>query len=245
MNSYFGLPEGQRFSADIVNEGRVLVLMLSVSIVGGLSFMIKDFYRSIKYANLYAVIYDGYSRRALSSDEFQRLVTFEIYTGRFNYTWTYWFLIQPILSSILGIIAFAIARSGLGLFNGGMTSEITIQSLYLYAVITFLAGFSSHKFIKWLDGIASKLFDPDSIQKFMGQRELLKATTAREVQTVRNDIPADTGESSITKHSSPDSDMVTDSFGDTGNTTDETSLSSDEKSDTISKKNSKKTKSVF
>lgn len=37
-------------------------------------------------------------------------------------------------------------------------SEITIRSLYLYAVLTFLAGFSSHRFIAWLDRLADKIF---------------------------------------------------------------------------------------
>ena len=79
--------------------------------------MIKDFYRSIKYANLYKIAYDDYRAGYIALSEFQRLVTVEIYTGRFNYTWIYWFFIQPILSSVLGIIAFFIARSGLGVLQ--------------------------------------------------------------------------------------------------------------------------------
>jgi len=59
----------------------------------------------------------------------------------------------------LGLIAFFIARSGLGVLQGASSdSEITIRSLYLYAVLTFLAGFSSHRFIAWLDRLADKIF---------------------------------------------------------------------------------------
>jgi len=60
VNQYFGIEGAQAFPKNIVVEVRVLFLMLSVSIVGGVSFMIKDFYRSIKYANLYDTVYADY-----------------------------------------------------------------------------------------------------------------------------------------------------------------------------------------
>jgi hypothetical protein len=112
-NAFFGLSGEDRLPAEIIREIKVLVLMLSVSIVGGVSFIIKDFYRSVKYANIYDQAYRDYKNRDITREGFQRLATVEIYSGRFNYTWVYWFLIQPLLSSTLGIVAFFIARSGL------------------------------------------------------------------------------------------------------------------------------------
>ena len=153
--------------------------------------MIKDFYRSIKYANLFSVVCEDYLQERFSKEEFQKLITFEIYTGRFNYTWTYWFLIQPILSSILGLIAFAIARSGLGVLQGGsaLSGEITIQSLYLYAVFTFLAGFSSHKFIAWLDRLASKIFETTlPAEKLQAQKDLVVKTTTTELENMKDSV---------------------------------------------------------
>lgn len=108
---------------------------------------------------MYDRAYDDFRAGNLNRESFQKLVTIEIYSGRFNHTWIYWFFIQPILSSALGIIAFFIARSGLGVMQGASAdAEISIRSLYMYAVFTFLAGFSSHKFIAWLDALADKIF---------------------------------------------------------------------------------------
>ena len=160
INEFFNLTGTKALGASVVQEVKIIILMLSVSIIGGISFLIKDFYRSIKYTNLYTVAWKDYRNKVITAKEFQELVTVEVYVGRFNSTWVYWFLIQPVLSSALGLIAFFIARSGLGVLGSGQVASgvITIQSLYLYAVFTFLAGFSSHKFIAWLDRLADKIF---------------------------------------------------------------------------------------
>ncbi len=158
-NVFFALGESNRLPESVVREMRILLLMLSVSIVGGLSFVIKDFYKSVKYANLYDRAYEDFREGLINRENFSRLITVEAYSGRFNYTWLYWFFVQPVLSSVLGIIAFFIARSGLGVLQGAsIDAEITVRSIYLYAVFTFLAGFSSHKFIAWLDALADKIF---------------------------------------------------------------------------------------
>lgn len=117
INAYFGFQGKQILAESIVTEARVLILMLAVSIMGGISFIIKDFYRANKYANLYDMAYQDYLNKRISLEQFQVLVTVEVYVGRFNHTWVYWFLVQPILSSFLGIIAFSIARSGLGVLQ--------------------------------------------------------------------------------------------------------------------------------
>ncbi len=101
VNNVFQLPPEKAFSVEIVREGKLILLMLAIGILGGVSFMIKDFYKSIKFSNMYATFYSDYRGGNISRAEFQRLVTIEVYTGRFNYTWMFWFLIQPVLSSIL------------------------------------------------------------------------------------------------------------------------------------------------
>jgi len=114
----------------------------------------------------------------------------EIYTGRFNHTWIYWFMIQPVLSSVLGLIAFAIARSGLGVLQGASTAsaEISIQNLYLYAVFTFLAGFSSHKFIAWLDRLADKIFSTTLPEKVQEQKDMVIRTAAYDRTNLKENI---------------------------------------------------------
>lgn len=188
-NAFFGLSGENRLPAEGVLEVKVLVLMLSVSIVGGVSFMIKDFYRSVKYANLYDRAYEDYKAGSISLEGFQKLATVEIYSGRFNYTWVYWFLIQPLLSSALGIIAFFIARSGLGVIQGvGSTSEISIRSLYMYAVFTFLAGFSSHKFIAWLDRLADKIFSTTIPEQKAERRLDVESAAANDREALRSEL---------------------------------------------------------
>jgi hypothetical protein len=192
-DAFFGTTDANRLPADGIKEIRVLILMLSVSIIGGVSFIIKDFYRSVKYANLYDRAYDDFRSGNITKEGFQKLATVEIYSGRFNYTWIYWFLIQPILSSALGIIAFFIARSGLGVITGSTAEpDISIRSLYLYAVFTFLAGFSSHKFIAWLDRLADKIFSttlPD--EKAKEQKESVENAAATDREALREEISSE------------------------------------------------------
>lgn len=193
-NSFFGLSGEQRLSAEIIRELKVLVLMLSVSVVGGVSFIIKDFYRSVKYANIYDRAYQDYKNGDITREGFQKLATVEIYSGRFNYTWVYWFLVQPLLSSTLGIIAFFIARSGLGLLQGAaIDAEITIRSLYMYAVFTFLAGFSSHKFIAWLDRLADKIFSTTLPEEKLEKRAEVESAAAVDRSALKSEIsPSET-----------------------------------------------------
>lgn len=176
INAYFLLQGEARFAPPIVLEMKVILLMLAVSMMGGVSFLIKDFYVANKNANLYDVTYSDYIAGRIDFSEFNRLVTLEIYMGRFNHTWMYWFFIQPILSSFLGLIAFAIARSGLGVLQGAsaVTADISIQNVYLYAVFTFLAGFSSHKFIAWLDRLADKIFSTTLPEKVQDQKTMVQ-----------------------------------------------------------------------
>ena len=51
-----------------------------------------------------------------------------------------------------------------------MGTDLSIQSMYLYAVFTFLAGFSSHKFIAWLDRLADKIFSTTIPERVTDQK---------------------------------------------------------------------------
>lgn len=190
INSVFSIDSNHSFGPGIIAEAQVILLMLSVSIVWGVAFMIKDFYRAVKYANLYAIAYNDYRAGHMKLSEFQRLVTVEIYTGRFNYTWIYWFLIQPVLSSTLGLIAFSIARSGLGVLQGANSTgaDLTIQNVYLYAVFTFLAGFSSHKFIAWLDRLADKIFSTTIPERTLEQKSAVVTTASADRTELRQSV---------------------------------------------------------
>jgi hypothetical protein len=190
INEYFGFQGSQLLPASVVQEIRLIILMLSVSILGGISFLIKDFYQANKYANMYEVFYADYKNKQMGLEEFQKLATFEIYTGKFNYTWIYWFLVQPVLSSVLGLVAFSIARSGLGVLQGTSTvsADITIQSVYLYGVFTYLAGFSSHKFIAWLDRLADKIFSMTLPEKAQADKVAIKQASAYERGNLRENI---------------------------------------------------------
>jgi hypothetical protein len=164
----------------LVKEGldkeiRLLMMMLAIALVGGIWFMIKDFYRSVKNANLYSSCYADYVANILPYEEFQKIITLNIYIARFNHTWLIWFIIQPLLSAMLGLVAYFIARSGLGVLASWNTAtELSIQSLYLYAVLTFLAGFSSHKFIAWLDRLADKIFSSTLPESNQATKEQIK-----------------------------------------------------------------------
>ena len=154
-----------------------------------MSFIIKDFYKSVKFANIYDRAYEDYKSGSITHDGFQRLATVEIYSGRFNHTWMYWFLIQPILSSALGIIAFFIARSGLGVISGTSTDpDLSIRSLYMYAVFTFLAGFSSHKFIAWLDRLADKIFSTTLPEEKAAKKMEVESAAVGDRQNLRDEL---------------------------------------------------------
>jgi len=205
VNEYFGFQEKRILPVSIVTEVKLILLMLSVSIMGGISFIIKDFYRANKYANIYDVAYQDYLNKKISFDQFQNLVTVEVYIWRFNHTWVFWFLVQPILSSFLGIIAFSIARSGLGVLQWGSTAlEITIQNIYLYGVFTFLAGFSSHKFIAWLDRLADKIFSTTLPEKTLEKREMVKEAASMDrlnlKENIQDEFVWNTGVDSLPKY---------------------------------------------
>ncbi len=179
-----GLPE------TVATEVRLATGMLAVAIAGGVSFVVKDFYKSVKNSNRYAMAFADFRSGALPKDSFQKLVPLGVYVGRFNHTWLFWFLVQPFLSAILGVVAFFIARSGLGVLQGtsSPSSGLTAQSVYLYAVFTFLAGFSSHKFIAWLDRLADKIFSTALPEQKAALRADVAAAAAGDVAELKDEV---------------------------------------------------------
>ncbi|HRI35969.1 MAG TPA: hypothetical protein PK765_02645 [bacterium] len=187
-NIWFGLSGDRMLSADASLELRLIVIMFAASLTGGTVFMIRDFYQSIKYSNIYDRAYDDYRARMMGIAEFQRIVTLDVYLGRFNYTWTFWFLLQPVMSSVLGVIAYAIARSGLASMLGATGDELSIRSLYLYIVFSFLSGFSSHKFIAWLDRLADSVFKAPATERYQQTKQAVESATAADRADLRSEV---------------------------------------------------------
>lgn len=177
-------------SETLVAEMRLLTFILGVSMIGGVSFVIKDFYSSVKCANIYTQTYADYVAGIIPMAEFQRIVPVEVYTRRFHFSWVYWFMTQPILSAILGVIAFAIVRSGLGAVQGVPTGEeiMSVRSIYLYCIFSFLAGFSSHKFLAWLDSLADRIFGIGLEKKKIEERASLIENINRDKEVLKEDL---------------------------------------------------------
>ncbi len=188
-NSLLGVSGGQDLPKEVALEVRLVIGMAAVAIMGGTCFIIKDFYKSVKNANRYALAFADYRSGALPRESFQKLIPLDVYVGRFNHTWLFWFLVQPVLSTLLGVVAFFIARSGLGVLQGASASgELTAQSVYLYAVFTFLAGFSSHKFIAWLDRLADKIFSTTLPEQKAAIRADVNAAAANDRADLKADV---------------------------------------------------------
>jgi hypothetical protein len=114
----------------------MIFYIVAMSIFGGVSFAIRVFYMSVRYANIYDQAYADYRGKNITFDQFQGLVKVEMYIERFNYTWFLSFVTQPFGSIFLGIICYFIARSGLGFMSG--VSELNVQSVYMYGVLSFM-----------------------------------------------------------------------------------------------------------
>lgn len=68
----------------------------------------------------------------------------------------------------------------------GSQSDLTIQGLYLYAVLTFLAGFSSHKFIAWLDRLADKIFSATIPDRFEETKTRIQTAGSMDRNELKN-----------------------------------------------------------
>lgn len=204
VNGWLRLSGERALSDALVLELRLVVVMLAASLMGGIIFMIRDFYQSIKYSNIYDRAYDDYRSHMMGISEFQRIVTLQVYLGRFNYTWTFWFLLQPVLSAVLGVIAYAIARSGLASVLGATGEDFSVRSIYLYVVFSFLAGFASHKFIAWLDRFADNIFKAPVPERYRETKQAVVAATAAERLDLREEVATAQAPSGISSPSETD-----------------------------------------
>ncbi len=69
-----------------------------------------------------------------------------------------------------------------------MDPDISVRSLYMYAVFTFLAGFSSHKFIAWLDRLADKIFSTTLPEEKFEKRTQVENTAAMDRMALKSEI---------------------------------------------------------
>ena len=176
INELLALPANEALSKAILMEGKMIFFIIAMSIFGGVSFAIRVFYTSVRYANIYDQAYSDYRGKNITFDQFQKLIRVEMYVERFNYTWFLSFVTQPFGSVFLGIICYFIARSGLGFVSG--VGELTVQSVYMYGVLSFLTGFYSNKFVEWLDHLSDKIFSKDFLdQKADYKQQILEVTS--------------------------------------------------------------------
>lgn len=109
-----------------------------------------------------------------------------MYIERFNYTWFLSFVTQPFGSVFLGIICYFIARSGLGFVSG--VGELTVQSIYMYGVLSFMTGFYSNKFVEWLDHLSDRIFSKDFIDQKMEYQKQILEVTGNDMDNLKKDV---------------------------------------------------------
>ena len=72
--------------------------------------------------------------------------------------WGYFF--SPFVAAVLGIIVFALLKSGLLIFAGGISADkISETSRLGFLAIGFITGFGWYQFTKKLQGLVTKAFE--------------------------------------------------------------------------------------
>jgi hypothetical protein len=79
--------------------------------------------------------------------------------GAFGYRFIWKHVIFPIQGALLGLIVYALLRSGVSLLNGETKSEATgsMQALAFFG-ISALAGYGAQSVFRWLDYKVSQIF---------------------------------------------------------------------------------------
>ncbi len=170
----------------IIMEGKMILFIIAMSVFWGVSFAIRVFYTSVRYANIYDQAYSDYRGKNITFEQFQKLIRVEMYIERFNYTWFLSFVTQPFGSVFLGIICYFIARSGLGFVSG--VGELTVQSIYMYGVLSFMTGFYSNKFVEWLDHLSDRIFSKDFIDQKMEYQKQILEVTGNDMDNLKKDV---------------------------------------------------------
>ena len=70
--------------------------------------------------------------------------------------WHPWYVIRPILSAVMGAIAYVFIRAGLFIFGG--QGELKDWSIYGYLAIGFIAGYNVQRFLEQLEAISAATF---------------------------------------------------------------------------------------
>ena len=182
----------------------MILFIVAMSVFGGVSYAIRVFYTSVRYANIYDQAYADYREKNITFDQFQKLIRVEVYIERFNYTWFLSFVTQPFGSVFLGIICYFIARSGLGFVSG--TGDLAIQSVYMYGVLSFMTGFYSNKFVEWLDRLSDKIFSKDFIDQKAEYHNQVLEVTSNDVNSLKKNVSIANTNNSIS-NISPDAEF--------------------------------------
>lgn len=70
--------------------------------------------------------------------------------------WHPWYIIRPVLSAIMGAVAYIFIRAGLFVFGG--QGELKDWSIYGYLAVGFIAGYNVQRFLEQLEAISEAVF---------------------------------------------------------------------------------------
>jgi hypothetical protein len=70
--------------------------------------------------------------------------------------WHPWYIIRPILSAVMGAVAYIFIRAGLFIFGG--QGELKSWSIYGYLAVCFIAGYNVQRFLDQLEAISEATF---------------------------------------------------------------------------------------
>jgi len=87
---------------------------------------------------------------------------------RFQYdpNWTPWYVARPAMGAVLGVLTFAVVRSGVGLIATPSSSGTSSAAYFVFA---FLAGFAVTEVLEWLNRSARKVFRGEEKPRSSGE----------------------------------------------------------------------------
>jgi hypothetical protein len=74
---------------------------------------------------------------------------------KWDRAWHPWYYVRPVLSAMIGVVAFAFIRAGLFVFGGG---EVGKGSVWAFVAIAFIAGYNVQRFLEQLEAISELAF---------------------------------------------------------------------------------------
>jgi hypothetical protein len=76
---------------------------------------------------------------------------------RWDPTWHVWYYLRPILSAVMGLVAFLFIRAGLVVF-GSADARTSGGSVYGYLAVCFIAGYNVKRFLERLEAVSEASF---------------------------------------------------------------------------------------